>query len=56
MVARAKAVVEYLRQHGISQERLSFKGYGSTQPVTTNDTEAGKNRNRRVEFIISDGK
>ncbi len=54
--ARAKAVVEYLRQHGISQERLSFKGYGSTKPITTNDTESGKNRNRRVEFIISDGK
>jgi outer membrane protein OmpA-like peptidoglycan-associated protein len=54
--ARAKAVVEYLRQQGISQERLSFRGFGSTKPVTTNDTESGKNRNRRVEFIISDGK
>lgn len=51
---RAKAVVDYLAQRGISRSRLSFKGYGSAKSVTANDSEAGRNQNRRVEFVLID--
>lgn len=50
--ARARAVVNYLTDKGISTERLSYQGFGASQPLTTNDTEEGRKINRRVEFII----
>jgi OmpA-OmpF porin, OOP family len=50
--ARAKAVVEYILQKNIDKKRLEFKGYGKTKPITDNDTEVGRQLNRRVEFII----
>lgn len=50
--ARAKAVVDYLIKHGINQERLSYKGLGSLQPIEINITEAGRAVNRRVEITI----
>jgi OmpA-OmpF porin, OOP family len=50
---RAKAVVKYLADNGIKEDRLTFTGRGSEDPVTTNDTEEGKRQNRRVEFVIS---
>jgi OmpA-OmpF porin, OOP family len=49
---RAKAVLDYLISKGISASRLTSKGYGETQPVGSNDTEEGKQQNRRVEFRI----
>ncbi len=49
---RAKAVVDYIVQHGIDASRLIAKGYGKTKPVATNDTEEGMQLNRRVEFEI----
>jgi outer membrane protein OmpA-like peptidoglycan-associated protein len=49
---RAKSVVEYLVQQGIAGERLSAKGYGETVPITTNDTEEGRAKNRRTEFKV----
>ncbi len=51
-VARAKAVVKYLVDHGISASRLSHRGYGETMPVDVNTTDAGRALNRRIEFII----
>lgn len=48
---RAKAVVEYLALKGIDRQRLRAKGFGETQPVDSNDTEAGRQNNRRTEFI-----
>ncbi len=49
---RADAVVEYLTQNGIKGNRLTAKGYGESAPVATNDTEEGKQLNRRVEFTV----
>jgi OmpA-OmpF porin, OOP family len=49
---RAQSVVNYLKQKGIAPERLSFKGYGKTQPIYPNDTEENRQKNRRVEFEI----
>ena len=49
---RAKAVVAYLVQHGVSQSRLTAKGMGESVPIDTNDTALGRARNRRTEFTI----
>lgn len=54
---RAESVVNYLIGKGIAASRLIAKGYGETQPIDTNDTEEGRQNNRRVEFkIVSAGK
>lgn len=49
---RAKAVYDYLVQNGIAADRLRFKGFGETQPVTTNETPEGRGQNRRTEFVV----
>ena len=49
---RADAVKEQLVAKGIAEERISTKGYGKKYPVATNDTQAGRQQNRRVEVII----
>ncbi|OQP63500.1 flagellar motor protein MotB [Niastella vici] len=49
---RAQAVVKYLVSKGIEAPRLSFKGYGATQPVADNNTEAGRAQNRRTELQV----
>lgn len=55
--ARAEAVRNYLIAYSISSKRITAKGYGETMPVASNATEAGKAKNRRIEFlIIGDGK
>lgn len=51
--ARAAAVVRVLVMEGVEAERLAAIGYGEFQPVARNDTEAGRNRNRRVVLLIS---
>lgn len=50
---RAKAVYDYLIKAGIPAARLSFKGYGETQPLAPNTTEEGKALNRRTEVKIT---
>ncbi len=50
---RAKAVVDYLVSKGIDLNKLSFKGYGSTRPLTENDTEDGRAKNRRTEIKVT---
>ena len=49
---RSSAVVDYLIEKGIQRDRLTFKGYGKSQPIATNETEEGRQENRRVEFKI----
>ena len=49
---RAEALMNALIQKGFSADRLIAEGKGSTQPITTNDTEEGRAQNRRVEVII----
>jgi outer membrane protein OmpA-like peptidoglycan-associated protein len=51
---RAKSVMNYLVDHGIDKARLSAKGFGITQPLADNATEEGREKNRRVEFTITD--
>jgi len=45
-------VYEYLISQGISADRLSYIGYGESRPIDTNDTEEGRQNNRRVELEI----
>jgi OOP family OmpA-OmpF porin len=49
---RSKTVVAYLIRQGISRKRLKAKYFGETKPLETNDTEEGREKNRRVEFKI----
>ena len=49
---RAKAVRDYLVRHGVEAYRLLYEGRGAREPIDTNDTDAGRQRNRRVEFVI----
>jgi outer membrane protein OmpA-like peptidoglycan-associated protein len=50
---RAEAVVDYLAAHGVARDRLVSKGFSSSVPAATNDTEAGREKNRRVEFVVN---
>ncbi len=50
--SRARAVYDYLVQHGVDAGRLSYKGYGRRRPVADNSTEEGRAENRRTEFRI----
>jgi outer membrane protein OmpA-like peptidoglycan-associated protein len=50
--ARAYAVFEYLISRNIAPNRLTFQGYGDTQPAFSNDTEENRAKNRRIEFRI----
>ncbi len=49
---RAKAVVAYLTTKGINPVRLSYKGFGATQPLESNNTEEGRAKNRRTELKV----
>ncbi len=49
---RAKTVYNYFVEHGVNKNRLSYKGYGKSEPIADNSTEAGRQQNRRVELKI----
>lgn len=51
-IERAFNVRQYLIEKGVEGKRIRFKGYGSSQPVSPNDTEENRSRNRRVEYKI----
>ncbi|MFI5218523.1 MAG: OmpA family protein [Bacteroidia bacterium] len=50
--SRAQSVVEYLISIGVDKDRLSFVGYGESRPFASNDTDEGRQKNRRIEFKI----
>ena len=49
---RAKAVYDYLKVNNIDSTRMSWVGFGQNRPIDTNDTDAGREKNRRTEFRI----
>ena len=50
---RAQSVANYLTQNGVPYSQLkNVQGYGSSNPVASNDTEAGRKQNRRVEIYL----
>lgn len=50
--SRALAVYAWLIQKGIDSQRLDFKGFGELRPISPNDTDTGRQENRRVEFEV----
>ncbi len=51
---RAKQVADALVARGIESSRIAYRGYGSSRPIGSNDNEAGRARNRRVEITVLD--
>lgn len=49
---RARSVVNYIAQKGIAPARLKFRGFGETRPVSDNNTEEGRAKNRRTELQV----
>ncbi len=49
---RANAVAGYLESHGVSTSRVETTGRGESEPIASNDTEAGRQQNRRVEIAV----
>jgi chemotaxis protein MotB len=50
--ARSIALLELLTKFGVSKDRLSIAGYADTAPVDNNETEQGRQKNRRVDIVI----
>jgi outer membrane protein OmpA-like peptidoglycan-associated protein len=50
---RANAVRDYLISQGLAADTISAQGFGKTMPVADNSTAAGRQKNRRVEIIVS---
>ncbi len=51
--ARARAVADYVAGRGVAARRVVARGYGESRPAAGNDTEEGRQRNRRVEFSVT---
>lgn len=51
--SRAVNVLGILRQGGVAEARSESTGYADTKPIASNDTEAGRQKNRRVEIVVS---
>lgn len=49
---RAKAVYNLLIDKGIDERRLRYRGFGYSRPISTNDNEEGRAKNRRTQFVI----
>jgi outer membrane protein OmpA-like peptidoglycan-associated protein len=52
-VKRAESVAEYLSSQGVPRDSLNASGFGDTNPIASNGTAAGRQKNRRVELIVS---
>lgn len=52
-LARARSVLTYLvKDHGVSPTRIAAAGYGEYRPIASNDTDEGRQENRRVEIVV----
>ena len=51
---RAQAVLDFMVSQGVAADRLSSEGYGESRPVADNETEEGRQKNRRVDLVIQD--
>jgi outer membrane protein OmpA-like peptidoglycan-associated protein len=51
---RAQAVYDFLVSQDVNAERLTAEGYGESRPVADNDTDEGRQKNRRVDLVIQD--
>jgi OOP family OmpA-OmpF porin len=49
---RAQSVADYFSRAGIPNDRVTAVGFGSTQPLATNDSDEGKAQNRRIEITV----
>ncbi|MEQ1604344.1 MAG: OmpA family protein [Pyrinomonadaceae bacterium] len=52
---RAATVKNYLVSKGLAADRFTTKGFGGTQPVASNETEEGRQKNRRIGFSVTGG-
>ena len=52
-LGRAKSIAQFLMEHQIRAQRITTIGYGDTKPIASNDTEQGRQQNRRTSFTIS---
>jgi outer membrane protein OmpA-like peptidoglycan-associated protein len=50
---RADSVRDFLAQEGVPASTITARGFGKTQPVASNDTPEGRQRNRRVELVVN---
>ncbi len=53
---RAQYIADYLKKNGIPSERITHMGKGATEPITSNNTEKNRQKNRRVEINIKNNK
>jgi outer membrane protein OmpA-like peptidoglycan-associated protein len=51
--ARAQSVRRWLGDHGIDLSKVVVKGYGSSRPIASNSDDEGRQKNRRVEIVVS---
>ncbi len=52
-VDRASATKDYLVSQGVPADSITFKGFGKENPIASNETDAGRKENRRVELVVS---
>ena len=50
---RAGSVLDFLAEQGVPTNAMTSRGFGKTQPVASNDTAEGRQRNRRVELVVN---
>lgn len=51
---RAQSVADALIKRNVSADRIAIRGYGESRPIASNETDAGRRQNRRVEVVIND--
>ncbi len=49
---RGESVHQWKLEHGVKPDQINFRGYGESKPIAKNNTDEGRQLNRRVEFLI----